>query len=220
VLQELTRPFTEAERRLLRRRSQLPKPGEAYWTQREPRKAVVSVLVCAAIIGLGVAFDFPVVAFIMAGLFAAVRIGGYFERRKVRRHMMTFYRKLADELEAGDARVISCRPVRIFERKEFEDEGAFWIFDGGNGRYLALCGQEHHETPRFPSDHFELILGARHRVFLGVRAKGKRMPSTMVVEGDEISWDTFPEEAVTLFDAPRDGDLPAILRSLDGVRQA
>ena len=92
-----------------------------------------------------------------------MRLSSYRERRRLRRHMLSHRQRLAEELESGSAYAISCCPSRIIERTEFEDEGAFWIFDGGDGRYLAICGQEYYETPRFPSAHFEVIMGSRHK---------------------------------------------------------
>ena len=102
----------------------------------------------------------------------------------MRRHMLAHRRRLAEELESGQAHAITCRPSRIIEREEFEDEGSLWIFDGGDGRYLAICGQEYYETPRFPSPHFEVVMGARHRLVVGIRSHGLRVPSTLAVKGE------------------------------------
>ena len=98
--------------------------------------------------------------------------------------MLAHRRRLAEELESGQAHAITCRPSRIIEREEFEDEGSLWIFDGGDGRYLAIRGQEYYETPRFPSPHFEVVMGARHRLVVGIRSHGLRVPSTLAVKGE------------------------------------
>ena len=123
--------------------------------------------------------------------------------------------KFAEDLESGQAHVITCRPTRIIEREEFEDEGALWIFDGGEGRYLVISGQEYYETPRFPSSHFDVVMGARHGLVIGIRSHGLRIPSTLPVTGDDIPWDNFPNSDITVFSAPPNAELPIILRHLE-----
>lgn len=215
MLQETTRPLSNAERRLLRMRSAVPKLGSVYWMRDERRAALVTVSICAAFVLIGVLVRFPVVGAIVAGTFALMRFSGYRERRRLRRHMLAHRQRLAEELESGQAYAIICRPSRIIEREEFEDEGSLWIFDGGDGRYLAICGQEYYETPRFPSSHFEVVMGARHRLVVGIRSRGSRAPSTLVVKGDDIPWDNFPERDIIVFSAPPNAELAAILRSLE-----
>lgn len=181
----------------------------------ERRAALITASTCVAIILVGVLVRFPVVAAVVAGVFVLMRFSGYRERRKLRRHMLAYRQRLAEELESGQAHTIVCRPSRIIEREEFEDEGAFWVFDGGDGRYLAICGQDYYETPRFPSSLFEVVLGARHRLVVGIRSRGPRVPSTLVVKGDDITWDSFPGRDITVFTAPLNAELPVILRSLE-----
>jgi hypothetical protein len=213
MLQELTRPFTRAERRLLRRRALPPKVGTVFWMQDERRLLVRTLTIVAVMVLIGALFHQIFAASILAMLFGLVRFRDYRERRKLCRHHETFRQQMAEELESGNAYAVTCRPTRIFEREEFEDEGAFWIFDGGDGRYLILCGQGFYETPRFPSAHFEVVLGARHRMVIGIRSHGLRVPSINVT-GNEIPWDEFPDEEVTMLEAPANSELPAILQAL------
>lgn len=215
MLQDTTRPLSDAERRLLRMRSAVPKLGSVYWMRNERRASLVTVFTCAAVVLIGMLVRFPIIGAVVAGTFALMRFNGYRERRRLRRHMLAHRQRLTEELESGQAYAITCRPSRIIEREEFEDEGAFWIFDGGDGRYLAICGQEYHETPRFPSAHFEVVMGARHRSVVGIRSRGLRAPSTLVVKGDLIPWDSFPDRDITLFSAPIDAELPVIVKSLE-----
>jgi len=177
MLQETTRPLSDAEQRLLRRRSAVPKLGSVYWMRDERRAALVTVSTCAAVVLIGVFVRFPVVGAVAAGAFALMRFSGYRGRWRLRQDMLAHRQRLAEELEGGQAHSIVCRPSRIIEREEFEDEGALWIFDGGDGRYLAICGQDYYETPRFPSSHFEVVMGARHRSVIGIRSHGLRVPS-------------------------------------------
>ena len=195
----------------------MPKPGGVYWMRNEKRTALITVFVCAAIVLIGVLARFPIVGAIVAGTFALIRFSGYRERRRLKGHMVAYRQQLSEELDSGIARAITCHPKRIIEREEFEDEGAFWIFDGGNGRYLAICGQEYYETPRFPSSQFEVIMGSRHGSVIGIRSRGLRVPSTLVVSGDDIAWETFPDRPITVFSAPANAELSVILRGLDAA---
>jgi hypothetical protein len=188
---------------------------------RDERRALAWTLgICAALIAAGALFQQLFIASVAAIVFAFARLGGYRERRRLRQDQLSFRQRLAEELEFDTAHSITCRPRRIIEREEFEDEGALWIFDGGEGRYLALCGQDYYETPRFPSSHFEVIIGTRHRIVIGIRSHGMRVPSTTVVTGDEIAWATFPEQDVTIFAAPPDAELPAILDALRAIHSS
>jgi hypothetical protein len=193
----------------------MPKIGSVFWMRDERRAVLISASLSAAIVVIGVLAGFPVIGAIVAGSFALMRFGAFRERRRLRRHMLDYRRRLAEELEFGQAYTITCRPNRIIEREEFEDEGAFWIFECSEGRYLAICGQDYYETPRFPSSHFEVVMGARHHSVIGIRSHGSRVPSTLVIKGDEIPWDSFPDRDITLFSASPDAQLPAILRSLE-----
>jgi hypothetical protein len=220
MLQETTRPLNDAERRLLRKRSAVPRLGSVYWMRDERRAALVTVSICAAVVFIGVLVRFPLVGAVVAFAFALMRFSSYRERRRLRQHMLAHRQRLAEELESGQAHAIVCEPSRIVEREEFEDEGALWIFDGGDGRYLAICGQEYYETPRFPSSRFEVVMGARHRSVVGIRSHGLRVPSTLVVKGDDIAWESFPERDITMFSAPPNAELPVILRSLEKATAA
>lgn len=181
---------------------------------------LITVSICAAVILIGTWVRFPVFGAVVAGTFALMRFSGYRERRRVRRHMLAQRHRLAEELELGDAHVITCCPSRIIEREEFEDEGALWIFDGGDGRYLAICGQDYNETPRFPSSHFEVVMGACHRSVVGIRSRGLRAPSTLVVKGDDMAWGSFPDRDITVFTAAPNAELPVILRFLEASTAA
>jgi hypothetical protein len=193
----------------------MPKLGSVFWMRDERRAALITASVCAVIMLVGVLARYPVIGTMVGGTFALMRFRGYRERQRLRRHMLAHRQRLAEELESGQVHVITCQPSRIIEREEFEDEGAFWIFDGGDGRYLAICGQEYYETPRFPSAHFEVVMGVRHRLLIGIRSRCLRAPSTLLVKGDDIAWDSFPNRDITLFSAPPNAELPIILRCLE-----
>lgn len=213
MLAEVNRPFSPAERRLLRRRAAVPKIGSVFWMRDERRTLAWTLGICVGLLAAGEMFQQLIVASIAAMIFACVRLGGYHERCRLLAHQLTFRQRLAEELESGTAHSITCRPKRIIEREEFEDEGALWIFDGGEGRYLALFGQDYYETPRFPSSHFEVVIGTRHRTVIGIRSFSTRLPSTIVVTDDDIAWGTFPEQDVSTFAASPDAELPAILHA-------
>lgn len=214
MLQESTRPFTQGERRLLRQRSVIPKVGSVYWMQDERRIAFWTIGMSLGVVLLGLLLRFPFVGITLGIGLALLRFSSYRERRTLRQWMLLHRFELAEELSSGQAYSITCSPTRIFEREEFEDEGAAWIFDGGNGRYLALCGQDYYETPRFPSANFEIVMSASRKALIGIRSRGPRIPSTLVVRGSDDSWETLLAKDVMLFDAPAKADLPEILRCL------
>ena len=218
MLKETARPLSASERRLLQRRTTLPKTGSVAWMQDERRTAWVTVSICMTMIPLGALTCSAEVGAVLAGIFALLRFRSYRQRMQWRKHMLAHRQMLIEELESGQAYAITCQPSRIIEREEFEDEGALWIFDGGEGQYLAICGQEYRETARFPSAHFEVVMGSRHRLVIGIRSRGLRMPSTLVVGGDDIPWDRFPRKDITVFSAAPDAELPVILRSLAAAR--
>ena len=219
MLKETIRPLSRAEQRLLRKRS-APRLGSVYWMRDERRAALITVFISAAIVLIALLARFPIVGAVVAGAFIMIRLGGYRERRRLRRYMLAHRQRFAEELEAGQASVLDCRPSRIIEREEFEDEGALWIFDAGDGSYLAICGQEHYETPRFPSSHFEVVMGTRHKLVIGIRSHGLRAPSTLVVNSNDIAWSNIPDREITVFTAPANAELPLILRSLETSNSA
>ncbi|WP_395739261.1 hypothetical protein [Prosthecobacter sp.] len=195
----------------------MPKEGSVDWMRDERRAAFVTLAVCAAVVLIGVITHHPKAGAVVAGTFGLMRLSGYRDRRRRLRDALAHRQRIAEELEAGQVRVIRCQPTRILEREEFEDEGAFWIFDGGDGHYLAICGQDYHETPRFPSADFEVLITPRHRLVLGIRSRAPRMPSTLVVKGEEIEWDSFPEQEITAFSAAPNAEVPVILEALENA---
>src|SRR3954463_11681288 len=128
MLEETTRPLNEAERRLLRRRSAVPKLGSVYWMRDERRAGLITACICAAIVLAGMLMRFPIIGAVVAGTFALMRFSGYREGRKLRRHILAHPHRLAGGWEAGQPHSILCRPSRIIEREQFEDEGSLWIF--------------------------------------------------------------------------------------------
>lgn len=217
MIQEISRPLSDAERRLLRRRLALPEPGRVFWMRDERRLALFTVSVCAAIFMAGVMMSVAILGGIVAGVFALMRLNGYWMRRRLRLHMLAYRQRLAEDFKSGLARVITCRPVRVIEREAFEDEGNLWIFDGGDGCYLAVCGQEYYETPRFPSSHFDVVMGGRHGSVLGIRSHGLRVPATLLVKDGEIPWESFPDREIVVFAAPPNAELAVVLQGLRGA---
>jgi hypothetical protein len=214
MLAEVSRPFSAAERRLLRRRATIPKVGSVFWMRDERRTLAWTIGICVALLAVGAFLQQLIVAAVMGAIIALVRLGGYLERRRLRQHQLAFRQRLTEELESENAYTVTCRPTRIIEREEFEDEGTLWIFDGGEGRYLVLCGQDYYSTARFPSSQFEVVMGSLHRTVIGIRSHGPRIQSSKIVSGEQIGWDVFPERDVTLFDAPADAELSTILCAL------
>ncbi|HOA63152.1 MAG: hypothetical protein KA191_17560 [Verrucomicrobia bacterium] len=81
MLHETTRPLSEAERRLLRRRSAVPQTGSVFWLENERRVALVTASVGVVIVLARVGAGFPVIDAIVAGTFVLIRFSRYWERR-------------------------------------------------------------------------------------------------------------------------------------------
>ena len=210
MLTKFSRPFSVAERRLLRWRMSKQKAWSAPWTRRDSESLAWTVGLCAGLIAIGLLVQQLIISSIGAVLLAAAEIDNFLKRRRVRNSWLRSWQQLAEELELSTAFVIACEPVRIIEREEIEDEGALWVFDGGEGLYVALCGQIFEATPRFPAARFNVVMGARHQTMLGIRSRGLRSPSSVVVSYNDSAWATFPKSPVTLFHAPKNADLPTI----------
>jgi len=103
-------------------------------------------------------------------------------------HMTDFAGRLEVEAQTGRAYSILCKPTRIITRTEIEDEGASWIFDGGDGNYLGLFGQDFWETPRFPSSFFEIISGATFRTIIAMRSLADTHPPLSYISVPEEAW--------------------------------
>jgi hypothetical protein len=71
------------------------------------------------------------------------------------------WRRQAAALDAGlsanHARVTRIASDRVVEFEEFEDEGACYAFDAGNGRAIVLTGQEFYEDESFPNSDFSIV---------------------------------------------------------------
>lgn len=216
MLQEITRPLSEEEREILSRRRDdcIPVVGSGYWMVDGWRMAFFTILIMSLMMLLAWLVGFFFVGAGVAGFFALMRFANYRRRRKLRTHMAVYGQRLTEDLQSDQAHVIDCRPVRIIEREQFEDEGALWIFDGGDGRYLIMGGQDYEEETDFPSAHFEVVLGTRHRSLIRINSHGDRMQATTLIKGDDVAWQDFPRENIVIFSAPAGADLSQIFTAL------
>lgn len=112
-----------------------------------------------------------------------------------------YYSRLNAELAGERAFVIRCEPLRIISRDEEEDEGAAWVFDGGDGSYLAMFGQDFRPTARFPSRSFDLVFGATLSTYLGVQSRALATPSSNYIRCADSYW-LAPYQDWFLFHAP------------------
>ncbi len=217
MLTDSIRPLSAAEKRLYQRYSKLPEFGSAPWMQNEKKKAAVTIGVAAALAFVEFQIEWILFPGAITIVWLAVRIARYFERRSMRNHVLEDRLRIKKDANTGSIRSIHCKPIRSFQREEFEDEGEYLIFEGGDGHYLALVGQDFYETAFFPSDHFEILLGARSSSLFSIRNHGSKLTELTTIHGEELPWDTFPKEAVTLFAAKPGAPLPDLLRAIQNT---
>ena len=60
-------------------------------------------------------------------------------------------------LRRNEAHSFDIEAVAYAELEEWEDEGACWAFDLGDGRIVFLTGQEFYPSARFPSLDFSVV---------------------------------------------------------------
>jgi hypothetical protein len=211
MLEELHRPFTDSEKRLLRAWC---KAVARSLKKDERRELVWTLAIAIAILAVRLTGRTDI-ALIALAVFGFERTLTLLTRWRLRRVRDSSLKRLTDELDAGTALVLACDPVRILRRKEAEDEGSLWILECHGGRYVAVCGQDGMSTVRNPMSHLEVVMGARRRTVLRVRGRGTPLP---VAEIDSrVTNAELPVNDVTLFHAPPGADVPVILEALRNI---
>jgi hypothetical protein len=214
VILEYSRPQSQSEQRLYRMRTTPPRVGSVPWKRNETRELIITLSVAGALAVVGIATGWSLPFGVLAFLWTMGRVVGWGKRASLLKSQNAFLNKLSEDAGSGVVHCVECRSTRLIEREEFEDEGAFYVFDGDDDNYLALVGQDFYETPRFPSDHFEIVRGGKHRILLGIRSRGKKLAPVRVVGGEQLPWDDFPTNDVTIFSAPRGAEVKTILNAL------
>lgn len=208
------RPFTAAEIQLLKKRAAEPVIGSRPWLKNEGRSFFWTILIPSGIVVLGWLSGYLVVSLNVAIVVLVARLASWLKRCLEKRRDRIERTRYLDEIDRGIAISIFCRPARIFEWEEFEDEGATWVFDGGSGRYLLLSGQDFEPTRDFPSSSFEVVVGGVHGDLIAIHSCGPRIPATELIN-DANAPVSSEERFFLVFDAPRNADRPEILHILD-----
>ncbi|MGI9037736.1 MAG: hypothetical protein ACR2GQ_02635 [Gemmatimonadota bacterium] len=84
----------------------------------------------------------------------------FWVRRDFRRDagwMQVMAASVESALRRGEADAIDVDAVAYAEFEEYEDEGACWAFDLGDGRLLFVRGQEYYRDDDFPSLEFSIV---------------------------------------------------------------
>ncbi len=99
--------------------------------------------------------------------------------------------------------------------EEFEDEGAGYIFDVGDGKSLILKGQQYfpvQEDMPWPSSEFEIIRSADAGVWVGIFSSGKPLAPSRVVKMEDCNNDFFWADMEEVVQGTPDEVLATILR--------
>jgi hypothetical protein len=189
MMERFDRPLTAEERTQVTARRDFARRSAAgvLW-----RSGAASVLVCGVLAVLTLlASDAP--AIVVFGFWAAMAaLFGLWSAVPARRS----WRRQATALDAGlaanYARVTRIASDRVVEFEEFEDEGACYAFDAGNGRAVILTGQEFYEDESFPNSDFSIVqvmAGQAVVDMLITRAGRKITPERVVPAAKKVELD-------------------------------
>lgn len=99
-------------------------------------------------------------------------------------------------LTAGKLDVIVCKSSVAVHITQVEDEGDTFLFWGAPKTILCLSGQDIYPSPKFPNDHFEIILDPGG-TFYDLSLLGRKIPDVSVISGTK-SPGVLPD-TVTIF---------------------
>lgn len=200
MVERSERPLTDDERAQVTSRLDF---ARAHARSAVRGSGAASFLVCGvlAILTL-VASDAPAV--VLLGFWLAMALMfGLWSGLPTRRGWMRQARALDAGLAANQARVTRIKSDRVVEFEEFEDEGACFAFDAGDGRAVVLSGQEFYEDESFPNSDFSIVqvmAGPAVVDMLITRAGRKIAPERVVPAAKKVELD-LPED-LQVIDVP------------------
>ena len=113
------------------------------------------------------------------------------DARKDAAHLRIMARGAEAALEADRAEVYDIRARAFAQFEEFEDEGACYAFDLGDGRLAFVVGQRFYPAARFPSLDFSLVQpldGEGAPADEWIEKRGERADPDRVIPAD-VKWE-------------------------------
>ena len=95
-------------------------------------------------------------------------------------------------LENGRVSIKKVKSNRVIEIEEYEDEGAGYIFDIGNGKILFLKGQRFFpadESMEWPNSEFEIVRTVHGNLWIGIFCYGKGLEPAQVIPTSKCKQD-------------------------------
>lgn len=227
---ESTRDMNDRERQVLSESLAFKSPVSARWTFKW------AVIWGISLIALGLAevglFAFEVhpalvglanVVMVLAGiacLFGFIAcVSGYL---RWRRYTKDFHRETAPRIRAAleNKKVLSKQvaALSVITIEEFEDEGAGYLFDIGEGKSLILKGQQYFpakEDMPWPSSQFEIVRSADEGVWIGLFSSGEPLVPSRVIKMEDCNDDFFWADTEEVVEGTSDEVLARILKDTE-----
>ena len=119
-----------------------------------------------------------------AGIGAWIAFSARRSQLKDQSHTDAYARGLTSAIARNEAEVFDVKAVAFLEFEEFEDEGAAYAFDLGDGRIAFIQGQQFYEGARFPSLDFSLVHALDEQggtADMWIEKRGRRVPPSRVI---------------------------------------
>jgi hypothetical protein len=191
TLEPRIRPLTDADRARLRRLV-----GELRARRHTARRgtwivlaAVLLVLWLLTLLAADAPAAWITLFWLAAGAVLALWLGR--DLRRETAHVPAVTASIESALERGEAASYDIVACAYVEFEEFEDEGACWAFDLGDGRVVFVIGQEYYREDRFPSHDFSIVepLDERGRpAHEWIEKRGEAVAPVRVIPAD-VKWE-------------------------------
>lgn len=152
-LEPVRRPLSPAEQRVLRKRI----AHTHAWAARLSRRTIVTAAAVTGALWLATLLASDSDWITISVFWVVVGSGiGFWSVRSNRKDGQRPLDALESALRRNEADVYEVRARALAEVEEYDDEGAHYVFDLGDGRLVWIAGQDFYEERRFPCLEFTL----------------------------------------------------------------
>ncbi|NLD35810.1 MAG: hypothetical protein GX654_02990 [Desulfatiglans sp.] len=164
MIQSLTRPINEKEKRFLRLKIR-------ELSKHIDESPVLLKLLKQVCFGFGISgflcflgsistddqppFWFYLLIFIVPGLVWTLWF--FIKKMKDEKAIISRIQTYKDASNNGTVKVTRIKTDRMFEAEEYEDEGACYFFEVEKDKVFLIMGQEYYSTTNFPNSDFSII---------------------------------------------------------------